>query len=114
MAAASRVAMSRYHLMIALAGLCVAAPCVMADLEIEPNDTAGQATALAYPEQISGVTDGTGYDWFRFTLNQSSRIRVEATASGSNGALQYIIHKLRPTNDTVIEHTLCSHLRGIV
>lgn len=82
MAAALRVAMSRCHLMVALAGLCGAAPCVMADLEIEPNDTAGQATALAYPEQISGVTDGTGYDWFRFTLNQSSRIRVEATASG--------------------------------
>lgn len=84
MAAALRdalgVAMSRCRLMVALAGLGAMASSAMAIPEVEPNDSAAQANLVTYPLLISAMSDGQNADWFRFTLTQPTRIRVEANA----------------------------------
>lgn len=81
MAASLRVAISRCHLLVALAGLGAATSSAIAQVEIEPNNTAAEATTVPYPAVISAVSDGSNSDWFRVTLNQSTRLRVEATAA---------------------------------
>ena len=65
-------------------------------IELEPNDTPGQAQAVPFNVAINGSSDSNGDDYFRFPARKGGRVTIDAQAFRLDSTLRSSLTLLAP------------------